>query len=405
MKQFLKNFLTIFLFVFFFSCSKTNEETTNLNVSIQEDQFYLNEENALMIASELTFPQKRNLIGKSDSSKKTIKERRAIPDDNKINAYYIINYNEGGFVIVSADKRVQPILAYSEDLNFNLEKNQIPGGLLNWLKETALSIGEIRKNNTNKKLEDFATVSLYSDSSEYQKLINSSISNVARPSDTNDPNECFDQSWYYGPLINSEWNQGNGFNNLLANYGCNSIGGRPPAGCVATAIGQVMRFYQKPTNYNWSNMPLNQYGSNEISLLLKDIGTAVNMNYDCDGSGADTSDGVSALKNTFGYSSASFGSWNHSTTKNEIVNGRPVILAGSATYSCFLWWCKSTGGHAWVVEGYKSHFYCSTGTQHTYYYMNWGWGGSYNGYYAYNDWSPSSYDFNQNKRMMYNIKP
>ncbi len=125
----------------------------------------------------------------------------------------------------------------------------------------------------------------------------------------------------------------------------------------------------------------------------------------CNNGGAQTADGATALRNTFGYSTASFGSWNHTTTKNEIRAGRPVILAGHTDKSCFLWWCGYQNGHAWVCEGYRSTFYCDIGVQTTHYYMNWGWGGTYNGYYAYNSWKPNGYDFKYNRRMIYNIKP
>jgi len=37
--------------------------------------------------------------------------------------------------------------------------------------------------------------------------------------------------------------------------------------------------------------------------------------------------------------------------------------------------------------------------------MNWGWGGSYNGYYSYNNFNPAGTNFNNNKKMIYNIIP
>ncbi|WP_409014644.1 C10 family peptidase [Emticicia sp. 21SJ11W-3] len=56
--------------------------------------------------------------------------------------------------------------------------------------------------------------------------------------------------------------------------GCNSAtetsNGRAWAGCVATAMGQIMKYNQKPSTWNWSAMP-NTPGSVTTSLLLKDI--------------------------------------------------------------------------------------------------------------------------------------
>ena len=43
---------------------------------------------------------------------------------------------------------------------------------------------------------------------------------------------------------------------------------------------------------------------------------------------------------------------------------------------------------------------------YTYYHMNWGWRGTDNGYFAYNNWNPDATgSFNENKRMVYNIRP
>ncbi|MEX0360186.1 MAG: C10 family peptidase, partial [Allomuricauda sp.] len=128
-------------------------------------------------------------------------------------------------------------------------------------------------------------------------------------------------------------------------------------------------------------------------------GTAVNMDYACDGSGAQTESGVTALKNTFGYSSASFGGVNYTTIENEIKFGRPVGMAGHKVKDCFLWWCGYKDGHAWVCEGYSVYGTCYSVSTH--YYMNWGWNGLYNGSYANN----GDTNYKYNKRMLYNIKP
>lgn len=312
-----------------------------------------------------------------------------------------MNYEEDGFIIISGDMREQPVLAYSEVGTFDFEKETLPDGVLSWLIDSAKAIGDIRDKSeiTGKSDKTFDTSLVYRNPCEMQK----SLGQLASKCDDDGP--CQNQYTNYPRLINASWNQGNGFNNTLPNLGCSSTGGRPPSGCVATAIGQVMRYHQYPSGYNWSAMPLSQFGSNDVSILLEDIGTAVNMSYSCGGSGAATADGATALRNTFGYSTASFGNWNHTTTKNEIRAGRPVILAGHTDSSCFLWWCGYQNGHAWVCEGYTSTFHCEIGVQTTHYYMNWGWGGTYNGYYSFNSWKPNGYDFQYNRRMIYNIKP
>ncbi len=65
-------------------------------------------------------------------------------------------------------------------------------------------------------------------------------------------------------------------------------------------------------------------------------------------------------------------------------------------------------GHAWVCDGYRRtrYFYEDCDEIVTLYlHMNWGWNGTYNNYFAYNNFDPGSYEFNSNKSMAYNITP
>jgi hypothetical protein len=135
--------------------------------------------------------------------------------------------------------------------------------------------------------------------------------------------------------------------------------GRAPTGCVATAMAQVMKYHEFPNNYNWDNMP-DLWGTMETARLMRDVGDAVNMDWGCDGSGADTKDEVaSSFRNDFGYSSASYSGFNRDIVKQQLRWNRPVILRG----------------------GRKS------------------------GWYAYNNWNPGDHTFNYNRGMVYNIKP
>jgi hypothetical protein len=153
-------------------------------------------------------------------------------------------------------------------------------------------------------------------------------------------------------------------------------------------MGQVMRFHEFPNGYNWTAMPLN-IGSLPTSNLLRDIGDAVNMQYGCAGSGAYMSDVAPAFLNDFGYTSATLADYNYQVVKQQIGWNRPVVLAG--------------GTHAWVCDGYRTYTTCSTGS--LFLHMNWGWGGQFDGYFAYGDWSPGTNNYNTNKKMVYNIVP
>ena len=176
-------------------------------------------------------------------------------------------------------------------------------------------------------------------------------------------------------------------------------------------MAQIMNFHEFPNNYNWDNMP-DLWGTSETARLMRDIGDAVDMNWGCNSSGADTQDEVaSSFRNDFGYSSASYAGFNRETVKQQLRWNRPEILRGGRKSG---WWIFATykDGHAWVCDGYRSSTIysedCSMAWGYLYLHMNWGWGWSsngLNGWYAYNNWNPGNHTFNYKRGMVYNIKP
>ncbi len=211
------------------------------------------------------------------------------------------------------------------------------------------------------------------------------------------------------PLLTTTWGQGVGYNNYAPYMGCsNPTNGRPPAGCVATSIAQVMKYHQSPSNYVWSSMP-DSTGSSPTSLLMHNIGSSVNMNYGCDGSGAFSNKIPSAFKDDFGYQSASYSNFNFYTLKQDLNAQRPAILSASRDEVCILVWCIALKGHAWVVDGYIENeiwdYACESGNVYVSLHMNWGWGGAHDGWYSYSNWNPGSYSYDYGKKMVHNIKP
>ena len=74
---------------------------------------------------------------------------------------------------------------------------------------------------------------------------------------------------------------------------------------------------------------------------------------------------------------------------NELLQGRPVIIAG---------WTGNGGGHTFVVDGYDA-------TQDLYH-VNWGWNGSYDGWFKLSALNPtSSRAYNSNKVAIIGIQP
>ncbi|MFY9152438.1 MAG: Spi family protease inhibitor, partial [Prolixibacteraceae bacterium] len=59
--------------------------------------------------------------------------------------YMFLIINQGG-VIISADKRTNPILAFSESGNFDMDLKKMPFGVAQWIDKSASNIKEKRIN-------------------------------------------------------------------------------------------------------------------------------------------------------------------------------------------------------------------------------------------------------------------
>lgn len=85
-----------------------------------------------------------NTVFSKGGEKKDIRDIKPIGSDENLPSYYVINYEDGGFLIMSSDKRALPVLAFSEEHNFNLDTNTFPGSLVDWLKSQDEYILKVR---------------------------------------------------------------------------------------------------------------------------------------------------------------------------------------------------------------------------------------------------------------------
>jgi len=143
--------------------------------------------------------------------------------------------------------------------------------------------------------------------------------------------------------------------------------------------------------------------------MMKDVGDAVDMDYGCDGSGADGDKTDNAFKDDFCFSSASRSNYNSGSYQTVVQNidaNRPVLLDGCSKRKRvwgFLWYTYSDC-HMWVCDGYERH-------QNSCYsilkfHMNWGWGpNGGNGWFYYNTWNPGSFNFQYAQEFTHNIHP
>lgn len=385
-------FCTILIIV---GCETTEDHLVGgIGTAEEQSESYISLTRAEIISENIVFEDAET----KQVLKKNISDISPIKDENENNLFYIINYVNGGYVILAADNRSIPILAYSESNSFNEDETVLKNkaGISQWVKFAEKQILEIRQ----KKLKSTEEIDLAWKSFESQRKVYSS-------NDKNAKNEepigggCQSESEQVSPLLQTTWNQGCGYNDLLPLKSCTTNAcGRVYAGCVPVAIAQLMRFHEYPNTYNWSAMG-DTFGTLETSTLIKDIHDVINeISYNCDGTGVDSDYGVAGLfKTEFGYSYASQQKTDYyqETTKSNLRKGQPVILAGF----------NSSSGHMWVCDGFRSVKSClsdgmsaTTLTLH----MNWGWGGQHDGWYSWNNFNPNS-TYNQNNRVYYNIKP
>jgi hypothetical protein len=412
----------LMLVCFLFACRKEIEP----NVSIPESSI-VSEALANDIATHFN-KRGGSLKSSSDSELvvlRTVKNIYAIKDFNQLPAIYVINYHhKAGFLMLSAEPKHEPILAYS-DKGEILEFDTINAGFECWLEKTLSSIMAVRYGSfDNSERAYTGWNNLMEQTGLDPNLFQSLFAKPLRPKPTDqDPISLpcnLTQSFQIGPYLSTEWGQdwvygskiGSGPQGCTKNsrISCNSNYGLPWTGCVATAMAQILRYWSFPKSYNYTLIPnrsldpgWNVNAFNEAGRLFWDIGKSVCMDYGCEGSSAYMQDIDDGLRSQFGYSSAThLGAFSFNHLINDLSLKRPVILSGCARrdQTSYGWWVFSytvdrySVCHAWVCDGiygvknfklnYNANNLCST---FYYYHMNWGWDGRFNGWYYWNDWS------------------
>lgn len=317
---------------------------------------------------------------------------------------YIYNVNqEDGFVIISADNDVSPVLGYSTTGSYT--GGDMPAAFIKLLEKYKQEIVHILLNDVHADAEIRA---------RWERLAGGGTLNAEKSVSS------------VNPLCATTWNQ-----NPYYNYLCP---GGSVTGCPATAMGQIMKFWNYPatgtgfhsyneddygtlsanfaaTTYDWASMP-NDVTSNNyaVGLLMLHCGIAVEMNYSPEGSGGWVIENdqygshpacvESALKNYFGYATSMQGIERSYYTdaawiqllKDDLNAGRPIQYSG---------WGQ--GGHTFVCDGYDNN---------DFFHMNWGWGGYYDGFFNLDALNPGTGGtgsgagtYNQGQQALVGIQP
>ncbi|NGP90060.1 C10 family peptidase [Fodinibius halophilus] len=402
-------FLPFLVLAFVISCQQQSVNGPSKNAEQTQDsdivENTISKAQAVAVAESFANDynfQKENLLAgepaKRKGRPKTVNNVLAVSNEDDQKSIYLINYNDGGFAVVPADQRLSPIQAYSSENSMPVTTNDtIPGGLAIWLQQRMNTVDQYRKAKQK--------VSVGSEIL-WARLLNVKGKRRLPPDDGG----CEEWSNKVNPLISTTWGQANGYNNSAPHMGCDyPSNGRAYSGCVATAMAQIINYHEHASgyNYNWSAMP-NSYGSDEVSLLMRDIGDEVNMDYGCDASGADDDDMAPGLRH-FGYSSATQVGYEGTTNRYDVMNdlddGDPVLFNGYEKDSWLGIFPTNGNGHAWVGDGYLQSKLCPTGNVYLNFHMNWGWNGSYDGWYAFNNFDPADSKYNRNSEVVINIHP
>ena len=314
------------------------------------------------------------------------------------NLYRVFNF-QNGFIIVSGDDRVIPILGYSTEHSFAIPSESDTNYASNfrgWMKNYEMQIREVIASERGAAPEIVR---------QWLNLLNAV--NLTKSTASVVP-----------PLLTSTWNQGWPYNVLCPSG--------TVTGCVATAMAQIMKYHNWPDqglgsfSYDWGSngaCPGNTYRANfgqtfyHIATMPNSC-TAVDSNvarlmYHCGvacGALFGSSTGVSyssdndpmtrAWVNYFRYA---YSTINYVNSSNYTTNQWDSVLQVELTASRPIFYRgDGIGSHAWVCDGVNSS---------TMYHFNFGWGGSYNGYYALTAITPGGYNFTNNQHAIVGIKP
>ncbi len=304
---------------------------------------------------------------------------------------YIVYFENGSFSVVPADDNLRPVLAYSS-LPLS-DASEMPPAFKMWLEFYAQDVRYVRESG-----DEFPE-----NRAMWDDLAAAQFRNADRDREIS-------------PLLKTLWNQNWPYNELCPED-ADGPGGRVYVGCVATAMAQVMKYWNSPitgvgsktyyaypygyqtanfgaTTYLWDEMP-NSVGSSNIPVatLSYHAAVGVEMGFSPNGSGSNGTRARAALRDYFRYPNASYvrrddyasSTWEN-MLKAQLDNGVPMYYSGMDT----------DAGHAWNLDGYQGS---------NYFHFNFGWGGSYNGYYYLTSITPGSNNFNSSQAAITNAIP
>ena len=316
--------------------------------------------------------------------------QESLKDNNEAAIFVFTIPNENGFIITSAETDFSPILGYSFENEF--DANNIPPQLLDLINRWTYAISNLY----------LSTHSAEKNNLFWDMLINNDALLGAKTA-----------QYDILPMLETQWGQGQYYNAL-----CPQINGQNTyVGCLATALSQIMKYWNFPecgsgrmdynlnygmdpvnvfadmgnTCYDWDNMPNELTANNEaVAALCFNVGASIYTEYGTYSSSASMYTARSAINEYFNYSSDA----EYYPFQNQPIDTVKMILLENLNqgYPVLIGADNNQGiGHAYVCDGMQGN----------YYHLNFGWDGYANGYYNMVD----DLDYNNNFHLVSNIHP
>lgn len=389
-------------------------------------------DDAALVANNFMNVASASSAKKAAAPKKMV--RKATAEENLF--YIYENANGEGWVIIAGDDALAPVLAYSETGTFRTEN--MPVNVKSWLG---------KYNKFVRKIEDEGVIATEEATEQWTTLRRG-----ARKAKGDA---------VVGPLIDTQWDQDSPYYDLCPGTGTS----KAYTGCVATAMAQVMNYWQWPvkgtgshsyqpldpnsetgakskrygvqsadfgsTTYDWANM-LDKYTSGAtsaqktaVATLMFHCGVATEMMYGNDADGGsgtytvnygdweDPQCAQNAFVTYFGYKSDGLTGYMRDGFMYEGVQYYKKWSDADWTamvkeeldkrHPIMYGGAGKEGGHSFICDGYDDS---------DYFHFNWGWSGSNDGYYLLSNLVPGSggaggggYDFSEDQDVIIGIVP
>jgi hypothetical protein len=290
----------------------------------------------------------------------------------------VVEFPEGGYVVVTGDDRMEPVLAFDATKPFVWQGDRgaitrvlLSRMLTSWNKVASGRLAQPMSRAGN--------------SEDKWRMLRSMVAGTAVPRETGEDYSgpvpmAFDET-----LETASWSQGGYYNDTLQTHVGNN--NSVPVGCTATMMGMFMRYFAWPsyptgsnsyydvcngTNYlhsvnvnhyhSWASMPITSLTSanSHVADLLYETGVMTGMDYEVGASGAwlDTS----VMVNNYRYRGIETRTSSHETPIAVCIQAEvPVMLSSSS--------------HSMLCDGYRD-------TTTPYFHINAGHDGGGDGWYS-----------------------